>query len=64
MLLSRLTGLLRAMPCHVLGEVGLRREPSQKFTPELLTLLRDHLVAALHALLIGTVRRDDGAAVP
>lgn len=55
LLLSRLPGLLRVMPRHVISATPVFVvTPSQKFTPERVTLLRDHLVAELRALLIGT----------
>jgi len=60
LLLSRVPGLVRVMPRHVISATPVFVvTPSQKFTPERVTLLRDHLVAALRALLIGTSPRGD-----
>ncbi len=63
-LLSRLPGLQRVLPRQVISATPVFVvTPSQRFTPERVTLLRDHLVAELRALLIGTARRE-AAAVP
>lgn len=52
--LSHLVGLVRVMPHHVVSATPVCVvTPSQKFTPERVTLLREFLIRELSAILLG-----------